>query len=180
MATIVSVALLPRRARADALPAQIQADLLVKIAPYDRNIRLRADTRVRVLILRASDPLSERWAAQIGNSLARVDTIAGLPHSETIAIYRDPTDLAAVCRTERITIVVLPPEVRNDVDKIRSALEGVNVLSVTPDAELVQRGIVLGFELVSGKPKLFFNLRQAQRQGIAMSAELLKLMTVYQ
>jgi hypothetical protein len=53
-------------------------------------------------------------------------------------------------------------------------------LTVAPDQELVRHGVVLGFELVSGKPKLFLNLPQANRQNVALSAEVMKLMTVYQ
>jgi hypothetical protein len=180
LATLVGIALVPGDAFGDPLPAKIQAELLVKLAPYDRNLQARAEGRVRVRVVRVGGPLSERWAAQLANTLGRWETIAGLPHSETVTVYKDAAELVKACKDDRTTIVVLAPELRDEVEKLRAAFDGVNVLTVTPDAELVQRGIILGFELVSGKPKLFYNLEQAHRQSISMSAEVLKLMTVYQ
>ena len=39
----------------------------------------------------------------------------------------------------------------------------------------VKGGIVLGFDLVSGKPKLLVNLTQARRQHVDLSSSVLKL-----
>ena len=38
---------------------------------------------------------------------------------------------------------------------------------------------MLGFDLVSGKPRMLFNLGQSRRQGADFRAELLQLMTVF-
>jgi hypothetical protein len=47
-------------------------------------------------------------------------------------------------------------------------------------ADYVPAGIVLGFDLVSGRPKLVVNLSQARRQHVDFRAEVLKLMKVYE
>jgi hypothetical protein len=44
----------------------------------------------------------------------------------------------------------------------------------------VPAGIVLGFDVVSGRPKLLVNLTQAKRQNVSLRAEALKLMKVYE
>ena len=46
--------------------------------------------------------------------------------------------------------------------------------------DYVKEGIVLGFDVVSGRPKLLFNLPQARLQKVALTATVLKLMTVYE
>jgi hypothetical protein len=69
-----------------------------------------------------------------------------------------------------------PPSRRTDD---REALSGVDVLSVSPVPEYVEQGIVLGFDVVSGKPRLLVNLGQARLQHVALRAEVLKLMKVY-
>ena len=63
---------------------------------------------------------------------------------------------------------------------IGQALDGLDVLSVAAAAAAVRKGIVLGFDLVSGKPKLLVDLPRANRQHVSLSANVLRLMTVYQ
>jgi hypothetical protein len=179
-ATLASIALFPRSAWATALPSGLQAELLLKVVPYERSLRSRVGDQIRTLVVPTGDDASRRWAAEVTSALSRADRLAGLPHSVAIAPYSGAADLANACRADRIGIVFLSVEAAADVDKLRAAFDGVNVLTVVPDADLVQRGIVLGLALVSGKPKLFFNIEQGRRQGIFMSADILKLMTVFQ
>jgi hypothetical protein len=54
------------------------------------------------------------------------------------------------------------------------------VLSVAAVADYVREGIVLGFDVISGHPKLLFNLPQAKLQKVALKASVLKLMTVFE
>ena len=63
---------------------------------------------------------------------------------------------------------------------MRVALEGHEILTVGSVPRYVPRGIVLGFDVVAGSPKLLFNLTQAKRQNISMTAELLKMMRVFE
>ena len=51
-------------------------------------------------------------------------------------------------------------------------------MSVASVPDYVQGGIVLGFDVVSGRPKLLFNLTQARLQNVDLRAAVLKLMTV--
>ena len=46
--------------------------------------------------------------------------------------------------------------------------------------DYVPGGIVLGFDVVSGRPKLLVHLTQAKRQNVALRAEALKLMRVFE
>jgi hypothetical protein len=64
------------------------------------------------------------------------------------------------------------------IEGIRDALSGISVLSVGAVADYALRGAVLGFDLVSGKPKIVCNLTQAKKQDVAFKAEVLKLMRV--
>lgn len=165
-----------------ALPVALQVELLVKLAGYDKGLRARAGGDVRVLVVtRAGDQDSERLAEQLISSLSRVERIAELPHHESRVSCSVPSELVAICKAQGITIAYLTPELGSDaVAAIGEALDGVNVLTMTSSADLVRRGVVLGFDLVSAKPKLFLNLTQARRQGITMAAEVMKLMTIFQ
>jgi len=168
-------------ALASDVPVAIQSDLVVKLASYDKNMRTRAGDSVRTLIVvKGGDAESERFGAQFAAGMARAERIAGLPHTETVLAYIDAKSLAMACRERRAAIVVIAAELGAEVEAIREALADSKILSVMPSAAAVRRGIVLGFELEDGKPKLFLNLTQALRQGVAMSADVMKLMRIFE
>jgi hypothetical protein len=161
------------------VPVQLQAELVAKVASYDRNLPARAGDRVHVLIVvKPKDDASSRFAKHMESALGGVDKIGGLPHDEATAPYAGARALAETCKAKRIAIVYLAPGLGEEVAAIRAALEGVNVLSVAAVAGDVPKGIVLGFDLVSGKPKIVVHLAQAKRQDVQFKAELLKLAKV--
>lgn len=178
IAVVAVLALFAREVEAAPLPTTLQAELVVRVASYDKGLRARAGESVRVLIVTKGSDDDAQWAEKLKIAFGRAETIGGLPHTETVVRFTSGLDLAATIRSNQTAIVVLPASLGSDVDAVRAALDGVNVLTVAPDSDLVKRGIVLGFELVSGKPRLFFNPTQARRQSVVMSADVLKLMTV--
>lgn len=164
----------------DPLPTQLQAELTVKVVGYDRNLKARAGDKVRIALVVSDSDADRRWAAQMKTLLEKAEHIAGLPHAETTLTYGKADDLAAKSKSEHLAIVILAASLGGEADRLRTAFDGVDVLTIAPDQDFVKRGAVLGFELVSGKPKLFLNLPQARRQNVALSPEVMKLMTVYQ
>lgn len=169
------------RAESIGAPIALQAELLAKVAEYDRNFVARAGERARVLLLtQPSNADSVTVAQQMSAALGRFSSIAGLPHEELVVSYAGAGELARVCRERQIAIVYLGPGFRDDIGDIKNALSGVAVLSVASVADYVRDGIVLGFDVVSGHPKLLFNLAQARLQKVAIAATVLKLMTVFE
>ena len=167
-------------AEAGALPAESAAKLLVKAARYDKNFLRRAGDRVHVvLVVRPDDPASVAAVAQMQAALTAFPAIDGIPHDEMIYPYDSAPALAATCRAKRASIVFISPGFSGDIGDIRYALDGIDVLSVAANPEDVARGLVLGFDLVAGKPKLLVHLSQARRQNVAFMADLLKLAKVY-
>ena len=180
---MVPALLLAGEAMADevAVPPRLQAELLARVAGYDRNLARRAGDVVRVLLVaKPSNPESTRIVAQMRTALGEVDRVGDLPHEESIVSFENATGIAAACRAQRASILYFGPGFGDDIDALRGALDGVDVLSVTAVADYVPRGIVLGFDLVSSRPKLLVNLTQARRQGIAFRADVLKIMKVYE
>ena len=164
-----------------AVPVALQAELVAKVASYDRNLISRAGDRVHILIVvNAKSDASNSFAKHMTSALGGVDKIGGLPHDETTAAFGGAKALADACRARRIAIVYVAPGLADEVPGIRSALDGVNVLSVAANAADVPKGIVLGFDLVSGKPKIVVHLGQAKKQEVSFKAELLKLAKVHE
>jgi hypothetical protein len=169
------------RAAAESVPVPIvlQAELLAKVLEYDRNFPARAGERAKVLLVSQSGNAdSTTIAQQMSAALGRLPQIAGLPHDEVVVSYAGAQELAKLCRAQRVSVVYFGPGFRDDLGAIRAALNGVDVLSVASVPDYVQNGIVLGFDVVSGRPKLLLNLPQARLQKVDLTASVLKLMTV--
>ena len=184
MAAIVAVSVtLVRIGSADLVPVPLdrQAELLARVAAYDRNMLARAGDRVRVLLVtNGNDPESVGLAKRMEAALDSVPDIAGLPHEERVAPFTNAADLAGQCRTQRIAIVYLGSGLGDKVPAIKSALDGGDVLTVAAVPEYVEAGIVLGFDILSGKPKILVHLTQARRQHVELRADLLKLARVFE
>src|SRR5262249_26044655 len=185
VALIVAAALLlfPSASSAEdvTVPISLQAELLAKVAEYDRNFTARAGDRVHVLlIVKPNNADSAYVASQMEAALSRISQIVGLPHDETILPYPGAAELAKLCRARHAAIVFFGPGFRDDIDAIRTELNGVDVLSATGVPNYVAGGVVLGFDVVSGRPKLLVHLTQARRQNVSLRADVLKLMKVYE
>jgi hypothetical protein len=170
----------PTPVAAAALPIPLQASLLAKVANYDRNFRKRAGDRARILLVaRAEHADSAAAASQMAAALGRLPSIAGLPHDELAHTYSRADVLAELCKARRIAIVVLGPGFDEDVEVIRRALDGLEIMTVATVPDYVPRGVVLGFDVVSGKPRILVHLSQAKRQQVQFRADALSLMQVY-
>jgi hypothetical protein len=115
------------------------------------------------------------------NVLAAKTTVAGLPHVVERAELSDPASLAGICKAKHVAILYLTPGFEDaEVAAIAAALDGVDVLTVSAVARYLSKGLVLGLDVVSGRPKLHFSMGRSRRQGIAMSATVLALMEVHE
>jgi hypothetical protein len=175
--------LAPSRARADDVPVPVplQIKLLAKVAGYDKNLRARAGDKVRVMVVaKPGDSDAQRVSELARATLAEYTEIGDLPVEVVAAPFTTGADLAKVVAQKKLAIVyVCPGLTRPEIEGVGKALAGVSVLTAaaTP-ANVTAGGIVLGFELVSGKPKLVVHLAQAKKQSVALSAEVLKLAKV--
>ncbi|BDG06921.1 YfiR/HmsC family protein [Anaeromyxobacter paludicola] len=173
----------PGAARAEDVPVplNLQADLLFMIAGHDHNLAARAGGEVRTLVLTKAGNESAHAAAQFKVAAAGKAKVAGLPHAVEVAPYAGAAELAETCRARRLSIVYLTPGfTAAEAGAIGQALEGGNVLTVAAAPAMVKRGVVLGFDLVSGRAKLLVDLKQAAKQRVSFGADVLGLMAVSQ
>jgi hypothetical protein len=163
----------------EQVPARVQAELLVKVAAYDQHLVARTGEHRVLLIMDREQVDSEGMAKRMKSELSRFERIAGKPHREELIVYDSPAALAQICRQRDASIVFLSTGLGSAIPAIAAAMNGVQVLTVAADPDYVKPGAVLGFDLVSGKPKLLVNLGQARRQNVKLRAELLRLAKVY-
>jgi hypothetical protein len=162
------------------VPVTLQMELLLKVASYDKNLKRRAGERVRVaVVFRQDDSDSARYAGQALKALSEVEDVAGMPVEPLSFIYSDAAGLARYTREGGIAILYVAPGFGDgDLDAIAHALDGVSVLTAGALPKYTLRGLVLGFDLAQGKPKLWVHLERARRQRVELSSSVLKLMKV--
>jgi YfiR/HmsC-like len=176
-----AIAVLPAQGRADDVPVPIrlQADVLFMVAGHDRNLMNRAGGHVRTLVLTKPGADSTRAAAQFRIAADARPVVGGLPHTVEVAQFTSPAALAEACRVRRLSVVYLTPGFsETEVATIGEALEGADVLTVSAVPRMVTKGVVLGFDLVSGRAKLLVDRSRAGKQRVAFGPEVLGLMTV--
>jgi hypothetical protein len=168
-------------AEGEMVPIGLQAELLGKIAGYDRNFAARAPGRVAILLVaNPSEPASTPVVLEMRRALSGLESVGGRPHDERVVVFSTVSALFETVRVEKAGIVYFGPGFGDQVESISASFVGQNVLTVSAFAGDVPRGIVLGFELVSSKPKLLVHLGQARKQGVDFRAEVLKLVRVYE
>jgi hypothetical protein len=162
------------------VPIALQVELLLKVAAYDKNLAQRAAARVELAVLMKNhDSDSAGSAAQARLALAKAADILGLPLSSTSMVYSDAPALSQLLRAANIAILYLMPGfAESELQAIAEALRGVSVLSIGALARYAERGTVIAFDLIGGKPKLLVNLTRAKGQHVELSSSVLKLMRV--
>jgi hypothetical protein len=178
----LAVALVPRGLLAEeevGVPIQLQMELLIKVAGYDKNLPARARGVVRVLILKKADSAQSNHVAQQALRALSGKSIMGLPSETSELVYGDGAALARLVKERGISILFATPGfTATDMRNIGKALGGVSVLSAGAIARFVENGVVVCFDLVGGKPKLLIHLKRAREQGVDLSSQLLKLARV--
>jgi hypothetical protein len=168
-------------ARADepTLPVQVQAGLLAKVAAYDRNLLgLESGKVVVAIVTRQADLDSVAVGGRLQAGLRAIPSIAGLSHEEIMVPFGTAGGLADICRKNQVSIAYIAPGLDREIPAIAEAMRDMSVLTTGAMPDYVSRGLVLGFDLVSGHPKILVHLEQARRQNVVLTAQLLKLAVI--
>ena len=163
-----------------AVPPGTQAELLAKLAGFDRNYAARAGNKaVILLVAMPGNSESMRAALEMKAALGRQEKVGDLPHEEQIVTHSSAEALVDLVRARKAAIVYFGPGFEKQIPALSSAFASVNVLTVGSNPAYVPAGVVLGFDLVSGRPKLLVHVLQARKQHVSFPASVLNLMKVY-
>jgi hypothetical protein len=180
LACIVGLVAASSAARADGgVPPELQVALVKKLVRFERHFVERAGANVQILIVvLAGDDGSERAVAQLGKALGAGPDIAGRPIKVSVARFSSPARLRSDAGDALADLVWLTPGLEARTAAIAAALVGMPVITVAADGDGADRGAILGFELVSARPKIVINVGQARRQGLDFDSDLFRLARV--
>jgi hypothetical protein len=181
LATALALTVSVSVAEEPSVPVGLQVELLARVSGYDRNFTGRAGDKAHVLVVARPGNLDSKSVSREAlRAFGATTQIAGVPADATAIDYVGATQLADEAKKRKAAIVYFAPGFSDEASKVASAFTGLDVLTVSSIASDVEKGIVLGFDLASGRPKLLVHLSQARRQNAAFKAEALKLMKVFE
>jgi hypothetical protein len=61
---------------------------------------------------------------------------------------------------------------------IAAGFRDTSILTAAAMADYVSNGAVIGFDVVSGRPRILVHLAQARRQNVDLTAQVLKLAVI--
>jgi hypothetical protein len=161
------------------VPPRVQAQLLAAVASFQTNINLAPDGAFQILVLiKDHDADSERVAHQLTAALGDMKKIMRKPHREIIEPFGGGAALALTCRERGISVVYVAPGLGGALPEIAQALRGSAVLTVGGVAAFVPHGVVLGFDLVSGRAEMLFNPTQMRALNTHFPASIFQLMRI--
>ncbi len=177
----VALVIATSAAEEPTVPVGLQVELVARVSGYDRNFSGRAGEKAHVLVVARPGNLDSTSVSREALRAFRATAqIAGVPLEVDPIDYAGAPALVDEAKRRKAAIVYFAPGFSDEASKLASAFTGLDVLTVSSIASDVEKGIVLGFDLASGRPKLLVHLTQARKQNAAFKAEALKLMKVYE
>jgi hypothetical protein len=166
-------------ARADTptVPLQLQVELCNKIIEYVQEPALLSLDRIRIgIVVKNGSPESMRAGAELKAAFDRAVIANGHAHEQSIIEWSNAKALAERARSGNLTVLYFTPGLDAEIGPSAAALVGQRIVTVGAVDSFVPSGVVLGFELISGHPKMILNLRQAKRQEVVLRAAIIRLM----
>ena len=163
-----------------AVPIRLQLELLERVVRYERGFA-SASTPVHVLVVgRNGSAESARTTAQLLAGLRQSRRLGGRPMDVTQVSYTNAAALRSEVRRVDADVLYLGARLDGEIPLIAAALSGTTLITVSAVAADVDRGMVLGFELVSSRPRIVVNLTAARASGLRFNAQFLRLARIVQ
>lgn len=174
---VAGVAAVP--ARADDVPARNQAQLVLRVLIYDRNLKVRAGEVVRVaVVFRAGDASSEaeRDALLAAYREGAQELVAqGLPVKVEAVAWRDAANLAAQLAERRFAALHAGRALAAVAQELARAARTAKSLGFAPALEMVESGLAVGLVPRGERAGLVVNLAAARAEGADLDPVLLQM-----
>jgi hypothetical protein len=169
----------PAPADEASVPPRLQASLIARVAPFDRSLTARAGSRMLLLVaVRRNDAGSQQVAAEVIEALKSETQIAGLPLEVERVEVSTAAELLEEIRVRHPAILYLSTAFSSYAPALAEGLAGEGLLTMAAESAAVDGGICVGFDLVSGKPRVLINLGESKKQHVNFQAALLHLAKV--
>ncbi len=170
------LAVLPTAWADVSVPLKLQAQLIARIASFDRNFGPRSGGNALVLLIeKPGDAHSTHVVHALATALRELTDIGGLPKTIQIVDYQDAAALAQTVIRAKPAILYFSVGLEGEMKAIARALNGLDLLTIGATGVFADGGANVGFDLEGSRPKLVINLETAKAQNVDLKAQLVKL-----
>lgn len=145
------------------------AEQLLKVVSYDRNLNARTPDGLRFLILFAPEvEASKNGAAGFQKELAALTRERSelAPASTEMLPFAGEAELRRVLVTKKISAVYVSKGFGAALPEVVRAAEDAGVMTLAGDSQDVERGLAVGVLSQGDAKKIFVNMAAAERSGV--------------
>jgi len=164
------------------LPPRNAALLILRALAYDRKLKARVGSEVRVLVVyQSGNQPSETTKSDLVGALqdaARETTVSGLPVRVASLAYSDAGGLEAALKSDHTAAVYVCLGVTSHANNIAEVTRRRSALTFTGDEESVKSGLSVGLITRGTKPTVLVNLPASKAEGADLDPALLRVAEV--
>lgn len=145
------------------------AEQLLKVVSYDRNLNARTPDGLRLLILFAPEvEASKNGAAAFQKEVAALTRARSelAPASTEMVPFAGEIELRRVLVTKKISALYVSEGFASALSEIVRAAEDVGVMTLAGDSQDVERGLAVGILRQGDARKIVVNMSAAERSGV--------------
>jgi hypothetical protein len=161
----------------EAVPLNLQAQVLIKTLAYDRALPARAGDAVGIGLLFGSakdDSLRAQFDLRGAFESRRGTKVLGRPIFVEMHTYKDAATLSAWITDKQIDALYIVPSLLGDVEAIRTVCVERQIASLGATRALVESGVAIGVISKENAPGVLVNLPAALSSGIDLDGRLLR------
>ncbi len=166
-------------ARADDIPADKRALIMLRVLAYDRNLAERAGEVITIAVVyRIGDVASEKLAGDLVAAIGAAErSVGGRPVRATAMKFSVETLERDLGRASA-TAVYVCPGLSGEVGRIAATTRKGSILSFAQEEESVKQGLSIGLLRRGDRVAIMVNLEAARAESASLAAELLRLAEV--
>lgn len=171
----------PLAAEPMPFPPDVQLALLLKILTYDRSFQYKAKSGVSIgVVYMPGDAESVKAKDEAAKALGQLEgrTIKNLPIKFTVVEYKDPKQLEAAVRANKINVFYVAPGNAASLAEILKVSHTFGITTATGVPDYVKKGVAVGIGSKQDKPEIMINLPSSRSEGSDFDASLLRIANV--
>lgn len=164
------------------VPPQRQAPILLKVLSFDYTLPKRVKNTVHIAVtFNDKDAVSSAVADDMYKAFGRLKslTVHDLPIKVSKLAYGGPGSLKSWIDSKGVNTIYICPGLDSQLKGILQMTRSRKISVLTGVRRYVQQGVIIGVLLQGTKPKIAVNLSSMKAHSLKLSANLLRMATIY-
>jgi len=160
------------------VPAELQANILLRMLGYERSLRARAGPAVGIAIVyKAGDKSSVRAQEAMGRAFDALQpqTVQSLSFVVLPHAYKDAAELADFVEKKGVDALYVTGGLEPELETLRGLCQQKKIVSIGATREAVEKGMAVAVVARGDSPRILVNLPASHALGMDLDPKLLQL-----